>query len=423
MTDATVETGARTTCPVCGEEVNADAKFCEACGAELVAADGSVASPGTASALPESSVAVASRLADVEGEGHPAACPNCGGTIAPDGYCERCGERAPLWRDHFEETSAPGLAMVCDRGIRHRRNEDAGLVAVLPSGATLLVVCDGVSSSMDSDVASLAAVRATAQTLIRALPPRASSESVTVSANQGADPASGAPTEPLPVANSTPAASGGDVTSSARVTRAGVIGAALAEAAEAANSAVVDSVRAESADNPPSCTFVAGVLEATEQGALLVVGWIGDSRAYWIPDASTGHAPERLTTDDSWAAEEIALGVPREEAESGPHAHAITRWLGADAPETRPRTNSRLLDRPGWVVVCSDGLWNYCSEPASLTATFRSVEASIDGSAGEVERAIARGLVAWANGQGGQDNITVALARVDVPGPTANSTN
>ena len=113
--------------------------------------------------------------------------------------------------------------------------------------------------------------------------------------------------------------------------------------------------------NPASCTFVAAVVD----GPLLVVGWVGDSRAYWLPDAGDA---QLLTVDDSFAAEQIAHGVPRAVAESGPQAHAITRWLGIDAPDHTPRTVSLDLDGPGWVMVCSDGLWNYCSEPRDLAA-------------------------------------------------------
>jgi serine/threonine protein phosphatase PrpC len=221
----------------------------------------------------------------------------------------------------------------------------------------------------------------------------------------------------------TPLPPGGDgrTPSTGGVTRAGAIAETMVTAAAAANDAVVKSARPEAAGNPPSCTYVAGVLELTPHGPLLVVSWIGDSRAYWVPDSATGHRPERLSTDDSWAAEEIALGVPRETAESGPHAHAITRWLGPDAPDLRPHRVARLLEGPGWVVLCSDGLWNYCSEPTALAETMRSVSAADTGSGEGSEvgdlpsadpLALAQGLVAWANAQGGQDNITVALARV-----------
>lgn len=448
-TDGTVTPpAAEVVCPACGETVPGDSSFCEACGSELATpgraleadpvpvpdpdratgteAGGANGANGAAPTPAAPAAAGQSLQADGEDEGFPVSCPSCGGTIAADGYCERCGERAPARRDHVEDAPGPGIALVCDRGIRHRRNEDAGVVDVGPHGGALLVVCDGVSSSVDSDVASLAAARAAAEVLRTALPAPAPSGPVLDPAPGGASADPDQPTGPMAVAPAGPTAPGGDgadgtgagtdgtgadeagadgVGSTPRESRAGVVTGVLVEATAVANRAVVDSLRPGTVGNPPSCTFVAGVVEPTPAGTLLVVGWIGDSRGYWVPDDG---APERLTTDDSWAAEEIALGVPVEEAESGPHAHAITRWLGPDAPTDRPRTVVRLLTGPGWVVLCSDGLWNYCSDPAALARTLRSVA---EGAPAPLD--LARGLVAWANERGGQDNITVALARVD----------
>ena len=56
------------------------------------------------------------------------------------------------------------------------------------------------------------------------------------------------------------------------------------------------------------------------------------------------------------------------------------------------------------MLACSDGLWNYASEPAALKARIDVVGSSDP-------MAIALALVAFANESGGQDNITVALAR------------
>jgi serine/threonine protein phosphatase PrpC len=115
-----------------------------------------------------------------------------------------------------------------------------------------------------------------------------------------------------------------------------------------------------------------------------------------------------LTVDDSWAAELIATGIPREEAETGPQAHAITRWLGVDAPDHTPRTTTLEVTGPGWLLVCSDGLWNYCSEAGPLADLVRKTAAAQGGE----PLATASALVDWANAQGGMDNITVALARI-----------
>jgi serine/threonine protein phosphatase PrpC len=347
-----------TVCPSCGGAVSEADLFCEACGAEL--------KPGTAPTSPalDTDTEPTVEIGAVAGPEAPAPspCRSCGGTVGADGYCETCGTKAAKPRDHFEEQPAPWVAGVCDRGIRHSRNEDAMAIAAdaEPGSRALLVVCDGVSSSLDSDVASLAAARAAREVL-------------------EAGHAQGLGTES---------------------SRASAIGARLKAAADAASDAVLDNTSPDS-PNPASCTFVAAVLE----NGLLVAGSVGDSRAYWFPDEAE---PVALTVDDSWAAELIATRVSREEAESGPHAHAITRWLGKDAPDHTPRTTTQQVTGPGWLLVCSDGLWNYCSEAAPLADLVRQTAADKGGE----PLPTASALVDWANAQGGQDNITVALARI-----------
>ena len=67
-----------------------------------------------------------------------------------------------------------------------------------------------------------------------------------------------------------------------------------------------------------------------------------------------------------------------------------------------------MLDRAGWLMVCSDGLWNYCGDGDELGDLVRSTAAQVGSTATEVAAA----LVEWANAQGGRDNVTVALARL-----------
>ena len=347
MTPATV-----VQCPECSAQVAAGEQYCEACGADL----GPVPAPEPTGDLGE-------KQAEEPPSPQKASCHQCGGEVAEDGYCTMCGAKARSPRDHFTEQPATWVAAVCDRGIRHSRNEDAVALDARaePGSHAVLVVCDGVSNSTDSDIASLAAARAARDTLAHSSP-------------------SGIGT------------SAGRVAATVR---------ALGSAVDVANEAVI-SHTVEGQGEPASCTFVAAVLDAS----LLVVGWVGDSRAYWLPD--TGE-PLMLTVDDSFASEQIAAGVPRKEAESGTQAHAITRWLGVDAPDHTPHTNSLDLASPGWVLVCSDGLWNYCSEPNDLSAL---VQEKADGP-GTDPLELAAALVDWANQQGGADNITAALARID----------
>jgi serine/threonine protein phosphatase PrpC len=171
--------------------------------------------------------------------------------------------------------------------------------------------------------------------------------------------------------------------------------AAAQQAAAAADHTVGPS------ESPASTTYVAAVVD----GSVLVTAWVGDSRCYWLPDDG---ATVQVSTDDSWASAQIAQGTPREVAEADTRAHAITRWLGVDSPGGEPSTASVALDRPGWVLVCSDGLWNYCSPAGEL----RSLVAAQVGDVGTDPLAVASALCAWANEQGGHDNVTVALARL-----------
>jgi serine/threonine protein phosphatase PrpC len=320
----------------------------------------------------------------------PAPCAECGGQVDPDGYCSQCGAPAPLPRDHWLEQPAPWVAAVCDRGVRHPHNEDAVAVAAAanPGSFAALIVCDGVSSSTGSAAASLAAVRAARDVLIAAAVPGpqrggAGVESSTLAAATG-----------LPLPEVAPTDFSGQA-------RAGVLATRIVDAGLQANDAVVASAGELPPPNPPSCTFAAAVLE----GDLLVAGWVGDSRVYWLPDAGPA---VQISSDDSWAGEAVAAGIPREDAERAPQAHAITRWFGADAPDPRAHTVARRVDGGGWVLVCSDGLWNYCSPAAEL----RELVASTARRTRTDPAHVASELVTWAKQQGGHDNITVALARV-----------
>jgi serine/threonine protein phosphatase PrpC len=74
-----------------------------------------------------------------------------------------------------------------------------------------------------------------------------------------------------------------------------------------------------------------------------------------------------------------------------------------------PEFTSQSIDGPGWLLVCSDGLWNYASAVAEMVTLMKDLSAS----AGTDPVPLAGALVDWANAAGGHDNITAALARCD----------
>ncbi|WP_367041977.1 protein phosphatase 2C domain-containing protein [Streptomyces sp. Je 1-332] len=282
------------------------------------------------------------------------------GRVDPDGYCENCGHAQPRERDHMEQ-ELDAVAAVSDRGLRHHRNEDAFAISstALPDGspAVVAIVCDGVSSATRPDEASLAASRAANESLLAALP-------------RGTHPQQ-------------------------------AMHDAILAASDAVNALAAEPTRAREHSphqNAPACTIVGSIVA----GDLLVVGWVGDSRAYWVPDDRSGPTA-RLTEDDSWAAQMVAAGLMNEaEAYADERAHAITGWLGADAYELEPHTASFKPDRAGVVVVCTDGLWNYAEAVDEMA---RAVPAD------SAERPLhsAQVLVGHALDGGGHDNVTVAI--------------
>ncbi|MFH8463714.1 protein phosphatase 2C domain-containing protein [Streptomyces sp. NPDC017991] len=294
------------------------------------------------------------------------------GQVDRDGYCENCGHAQPRERDHMEQ-ELDAVAAVSDRGLRHHRNEDAFTVSstALPDGspAVVAIVCDGVSSATRPDEASLAASRAANESLLAALP---------------------CGTHPQQAMHD-----------------------AILAAAEAVNSLADPATSSHEHQphvNAPACTLVGAVVTPS----LLIVGWVGDSRVYWVP-VDRSAPPARLTEDDSWAAQMVAAGLMSEaEAYADERAHAITGWLGADAYELEPHTASFKPDRPGVVVVCTDGLWNYAEGAEEMAEV-------IPRDAADRPLHSAQVLVGHALDGGGHDNVTVAVLPFPTPQQGAGS--
>ncbi|GGM92572.1 PP2C family serine/threonine-protein phosphatase [Streptomyces fuscichromogenes] len=303
----------------------------------------------------------------------PKVCVACrAGRVDDDGYCENCGHAQPRERDHMEQESGP-VAAVSDRGLRHHRNEDSFAVGhtTLPDGtaASMAVVCDGVSSATRPDEASMAASRAAIEALLAALP-------------QGTHPQQ-------------------------------ALHDAIVAASQAVNALAEEPPSAREHtphQNAPACTIVGSIVAS----GLLVVGWVGDSRVYWVP-VDRGAPAARLTEDDSWAAQMVAAGLMSEaEAYADERAHAITGWLGADAYELEAHTASFKPDRSGVVVVCTDGLWNYAE-------TAEEMSEIVPADADRRPLHAARVLVGHALDGGGHDNVTVALLPFPEPPQGAGS--
>jgi serine/threonine protein phosphatase PrpC len=268
-------------------------------------------------------------------------------------------------RWHRVEVDIGLAAGISDRGKRHHRNEDALVLRGVGMGsgeprAAVAVVCDGVSWATRSDEASEIAAEVAAEVLVEAL-------------RCASDPA-----------------------------------AATRSAIHTAGQAVAELAYSDGADHgAPACTFVSGVVT----GGTITVGWVGDSRAYWIPWIQTGsqtepEPPIKLTEDDSWLARVVAAGtLTADQAATDHRAHAITAWLGADTTRLDPHVITVEPGEPGVVVLCTDGLWNYLDDVATLAAALPT-------GALDTPMNAARRLVDIALRCGGHDNITVAVLGV-----------
>jgi serine/threonine protein phosphatase PrpC len=138
----------------------------------------------------------------------------------------------------------------------------------------------------------------------------------------------------------------------------------------------------------------------------VTVGWVGDSRAYWLAAPDATEPARLLTVDHSWAVEMVGAGVlDVEEAMADPRAHAITRWLGAGGEPEADVVTVRPAG-PGLLLICSDGLWNYLPAAAELA------EVALPALARGGPVAVARALTAIALDAGGRDNITVVAVPI-----------
>lgn len=121
---------------------------------------------------------------------------------------------------------------------------------------------------------------------------------------------------------------------------------------------------------------------------------IGDSRAYWV----CGDRIEQITKDHTMVRMLVDQGKLEErDIKQHPQRNFITRAVGAEATVSADYFEIELCEQD-LLLLCSDGLSSYCEEDRILSIIREN----------ELERA-SELLVAYANEQGGYDNVTVVL--------------
>jgi len=136
------------------------------------------------------------------------------------------------------------------------------------------------------------------------------------------------------------------------------------------------------------------LVSACTDGCRIVIGNIGDSRAYFLRDGGC----VQITHDHSYAAEQVRLGVAP--AAEGHLGQVITRAVGVEAT-VQPDLFTAEVKAGDLVLLATDGLTRYAD--ADEIARYVGGEQSVAESC--------RKLVEIAKEQGAEDNVTCLLLR------------
>jgi serine/threonine protein phosphatase PrpC len=143
------------------------------------------------------------------------------------------------------------------------------------------------------------------------------------------------------------------------------------------------------------CTLTAALVV----GKQLVIGHLGDSRAYAI--YGDGRI-EALTTDHTLVKRLQEMGqLTEEEALIHPQKSMLYRALGQGEIVEADIINSTMPTQ-GFLLICSDGLWGYVNED--------DIQRIVNSTSSPY--LACQHLVEAANAAGGPDNISVVLARL-----------
>lgn len=139
-----------------------------------------------------------------------------------------------------------------------------------------------------------------------------------------------------------------------------------------------------------TCAFVLGTNA--------FVAHVGDSRAYMIRQ----NTMSQITTDHSLVNRLIEVGqITAQEAMTHPQRNVLYRALGREG-ELQVDTYLQPVLPNSSLLLCSDGLWGMVSEEAIASIVHAAPSPQI----------ACRQLVARANRNGGEDNITVVLVQI-----------
>lgn len=157
-------------------------------------------------------------------------------------------------------------------------------------------------------------------------------------------------------------------------------------------------VFAEASSNPECIGMGTTVVAAVWDDKKIIIGHIGDSRAY----ECTKTGIKLLTKDHTLVQQLVDEGkLTENEALIYPDKHVITRAVGTDSNES-PDVTEIKRKKNQWLILCSDGLSNYVTDDEIK----KCIEEHDDADK------VAECLVEMANSGGGADNITVVAVKL-----------
>ena len=182
---------------------------------------------------------------------------------------------------------------------------------------------------------------------------------------------------------------------------------ALEKSVLAANQKVLEKSRSDLAVQGLGSTLTAVVF----QGADRYHAHVGDSRGYSIFD----NRITQFTEDHSFVASLVKAGaISAEEALTHPEGNIITRAIGFQEDlkvDTSP-TPARI-HKDQFILLCCDGLYKEVPEQEILATVYAFRDPDV----------ISKKLIEKANANGGHDNITVLVARIDSVEPAPSWLN
>lgn len=138
---------------------------------------------------------------------------------------------------------------------------------------------------------------------------------------------------------------------------------------------------------------------AYSMGADLVIVHVGDSRAYVV----RGQQVRQITHDHTLAQDLIDAGM--EPDDTIEFRHLLTNCLGAGSDDVTAEVNIFRLQDGDHLLLCTDGLTDLVTDDEIGQLLSRNDDA----------QAACQTLVDLALERGGKDNVTVVLARYEIP--------